>query len=176
MIWLLYILIILISNIITGSFQPLDIYGFIIPCGTFLIGITFILRDFIQIKYGKTKIYILILISMICSFIYSIYHHDIFYITIASSIAFLVSETIDTEIFSRLKTSFTNKVLISGIIGGLFDSILFVIIGLSPLTSNILQWIDIINGIEGQFVIKSTMQFIGIMIIIIIKYFKDNYK
>lgn len=167
-----YILSIVIANVITGVFQPISIYGFIIPVGTFFIGFTFIIRDFIQKKYGRNASYKCIFFSILLSAILSIWNGDIMFITMASLIAFAVSESFDTEIFTRINTSFKNRLLISGLVGGIFDSAIFVIIGLSPLTTGILSWDFVINGIIGQYVVKSVIQFIAY---IFLAYYDNNF-
>ena len=49
----LYLCAIVLANVITANFAPLQFGVFIIPYGSFLIGATFILRDLVQNKYGK---------------------------------------------------------------------------------------------------------------------------
>lgn len=54
-------------------------------------------------------------------------------IVAASALSFVIAETADTEIYTRLKLPMAWRVFYSGIVGGLFDSVIFVIVGLSPL-------------------------------------------
>lgn len=169
---LLYILSILVANIVTGTFAPITIGMFIIPCGTLFIGASFILRDLVQNKYGKKKTYYYILIALIISCLFSITSGDIFYITVASGLAFIVSEIVDTEIYSRVKSAMHKRVIYSGIFGGILDSTIFVIIGLSPLTTGIIAWGLVIYAIVGQISVKIIMQFIGAGIIY--KFNKQN--
>ncbi len=168
---LLYIIIILLANIVTGTFEPINFRLFIVPCGTFFIGASFILRDLVQNKYGRIKTYYFIVIALILSALFSVISGDILVITIASALAFMISETTDTEIYSRLKLPMYMRVVYSGIVGGTFDSVVFVIIGLSPLTTNIIPWEFIIYAIVGQIIVKTIMQLIGTGVIYI---YKDN--
>ena len=56
--WILYLSVIVFSNIITAAFNPINLFGLLIPCGTIFIGLTFILRDLCQEKYDKKNIYL----------------------------------------------------------------------------------------------------------------------
>ena len=161
----LYLLIIVLANVITAMFQPIQWFGLIIPCGSFLVGITFFLRDFIQLRIGRTKVYKLILLAAGISGAISLSFGDSLSITIASVISFFISEMFDTEIFTRLKLSLNSRVLVSGLIGGLLDSSIFVILALSPIGSAILPWNSVPYAILGQMIVKCCMQFIALPIV-----------
>ena len=45
---ILYLVAIILANVITASLAPMEFGIFIIPAGTFIIGMTFFLRDFVQ--------------------------------------------------------------------------------------------------------------------------------
>ena len=160
-----YMLGIVIANVITAMFAPIQLGLLLIPAGTFLIGATFILRDLVQERYGKKKTYLIIGITLVISAISSVFLGDILAITIASAISFLVSELTDTEIYSRMKTTFAKRVLVSGLVGGTLDSIIFVIIGLSPLLTNMLTWQMVPYAILGQLLMKAIMQILGVGVI-----------
>lgn len=162
---LLYLTIVIVANMVTATFAPFNFGVFIIPMGTFFIGLTFLLRDFIQVRYGRQQAIKTIVIATALSLILSVVMKDLLIITIASAASFLVAELLDTEIFSRLSKSFKKRVLISGLFGGLADSIIFVVIGLSPLFSNILPWSAVLFGILGQFVFKFLTQLIVISLV-----------
>lgn len=161
----LYILGILIANIVTASFAPLTVWKFIVPMGTWFIGATFIFRDLVQRKYGRKNTYFIILIALALSALSSWLLGDTLWVVLASAITFIFSETFDTEIFTRLKTSFQNKVLISGTVGGIIDSGLFVIIGLSPLGAGFIPWNLVVYAILGQVIVKTLMQLVGFVLI-----------
>ncbi|WP_010648642.1 VUT family protein [Oceanobacillus massiliensis] len=161
----LYLIVIIIANIVTAKFAPLEIGLFIIPWGSFLIGLTFILRDMVQNKYGKKKTYLFIGTALLLSAVSSYLLGDTLWIVFASTISFLVSETADTEIYSRIKKSMSLRVLYSGIIGGILDSTIFVIVGLSPLGAGFVPWEAVWMAILGQIIIKITMQFAGVLIL-----------
>ncbi|KAF6630648.1 VUT family protein [Paenibacillus sp. EKM208P] len=158
---ILYIAAIVIANVVTASFQPITVWRFIVPMGTVFIGATFILRDLVQQKYGRKNTYVIIFVALLFSALASWSLGDTLWIVAASAITFIFSETFDTEVFTRLKCSFEKRVLISGTIGGVVDSGLFVIIGLSPLGAGFIPWAAVGYAIFGQVVVKTVMQFVG---------------
>ncbi|UWG97696.1 VUT family protein [Dehalobacter sp. DCM] len=169
MILFLYLAAIVVANVITAAFVPLQAGPFLIPYGSWLIGATLVLRDIIQRKYGRKKAYIAIVSALLLSALSSVFLGDTLVITAASAISFLLSESADTEIYTRLKVPFLGKVLTSGVISGTLDSVLFVVIGLSPLFSGILSWDMIPNAILGQLIVKCLMQVIGVLVLYVIK-------
>ena len=119
------------------------------------------MRDIVQLKNGKGKTYTTILVAVVISGIISVCAGDTAYIALASAVAFFVSETIDTEIYSRIQKSFACRVLLSGIVGGLIDSSLFVIVGLSPMGAGMLSWNQVPLAIIGQVIAKSSVQLLA---------------
>lgn len=158
---LLYLVAIVTANIVTAAFQPMNIWGFIIPYGTWFIGATFILRDLTQEKYGRPKTYMFIVAALVLSAISSALLGDPLYIVFASAVSFAVAETTDTEIYTRLRLPMHYKVLYSGTVGGVLDSAIFVVLGLSPLGAGFLPWEAVPMAILGQVVIKTVLQGIG---------------
>lgn len=149
----------------TAGVAPFFIGPFIIPAGTFIIGATFIFRDFVQNFIGRRRTYLLILLAMILSAVTSFLLGDTLWIVFASIITFAVSETTDTEIYSRLKLPFHLRVAYSGIVGGVLDSIIFVVIGLSPLGANILPWNAVFLAIVGQIIVKTLVQLVAAIVV-----------
>ena len=86
---------------------------------------------------------------------------DTLNIVFASCLSFLISESCDTEIYTRLKLPMHMRVMYSGIVGGILDSVVFVILGLSPIGSGVLAWTLVPSAICGQILFKVLMQFIG---------------
>jgi uncharacterized PurR-regulated membrane protein YhhQ (DUF165 family) len=162
---ILYLAAIVLANVITAKFAPLQLGVFIIPYGSFLIGATFILRDLVQNKYGKKNTYLFIGLALFLSAISSYVLGDTLWIVFASAISFAVSETTDTEIYSRLKTSINLRILYSGIFGGILDSSIFVIVGLSPIGAGMVPWDAVWMAILGQLMIKIGMQFLGVLVL-----------
>ena len=161
MIWL-YVLIIVLANVITAMFQPINFCGLIIPCGSFLVGATFFLRDFVQLRVGKANIYKLIVIAAGISCVISVLLGDLLSVTIASVVSFFISEVFDTELFTRLSGSLKKRVVVSGLVGGTLDSTVFVVLALSPIWSGILPWEYVPYAILGQTLVKCCMQFIAL--------------
>ncbi len=160
-----YLLAITSANVVTASFAPMIVGPLIIPWGSYFVGATFVLRDLVQNAYGKANAYKTIATALILSAIISFLLGDSLMIVVASAITFAVAESADTEIYSRLKTSVYNRVMLSGIVGGFLDSVIFVVIGLSPLGAGFVPWAAVPYAILGQMIIKFVMQFIGAAII-----------
>lgn len=171
---IVYILSIVLANVVTAAFHPINMGVFIVPCGTLLIGLTFIFRDLVQHQFGRKTTYIVIISALILSAISSKLLGDTLWIVFASAVSFVVSESSDTEIFTRLNTTFAKKVLYSGLIGGLLDSSIFVIIGLSPLGVGFVPWNGVIFAILGQVIVKSVLQYIGFLVFNSIKKYTVN--
>jgi len=162
---LLYLLSIVIANVVTARFAPLQFGAFIIPMGTLFVGATFIFRDLVQNKYGRAKTYVFILIALLLSATVSYLLGDTLMIVLASALSFAIAESADTEIYTRLKLPMAWRVFYSGIVGGLFDSVVFVIIGLSPLGAGFIPWEAVPSAIVGQIVVKTIIQTIGALVL-----------
>lgn len=162
---LFYVLAIVIANVVTASFATIAALGFIVPWGTLFIGFTFIMRDLVQNKYGRANTYKVIGVALLLSAISSYLLGDTLLIVLGSAIAFLLSESTDTEIYTRLKLPMHWKVFYSGIVGGLLDSVVFVVVGLSPLGAGFLPWSAVPMAILGQVIVKTILQGVGGLII-----------
>lgn len=150
----------------TAKFNPLILIDglVIVPVGSLLVGAVFILRDIVQMRHGRKNTYITIIAALILSAIISVVLGDTTHVATASAIAFLVSESVDTEIFTRTRKSIAARVLLSGLVGGTVDSSLFVIIGLSPFGADMLTWEQVPFAIIGQTVVKATVQIAAVTI------------
>ncbi len=162
---LFYLLSIVIANVVTARFAPLEFGMFIVPMGTLFVGATFIFRDLVQNKYGRAKTYLFILTALVLSALVSFSLGDTLMIVVASALSFVIAETADTEIYTRLKLPMAWRVFYSGIVGGLFDSVVFVIIGLSPIGAGILPWEAVPTAILGQIIVKTVVQMFGALIL-----------
>jgi queuosine precursor transporter len=165
---LLYIVSIVLANVTTAGMAPFQIGPFLIPPGTFLIGATFILRDIVQEHHGRKQTYVVITTALVLSGVLSFLLGDTLTIMFASAISFALSETTDTEIYSRLKLPMKLRVFWSGTVGGTLDSAVFVIIGLSPIGAGFIPWRFIPMAIAGQVIVKVLMQAMGVGVISII--------
>ncbi len=162
---ILYLLFIVTANVVTASMAPFTFGVFIVPMGTFFIGVTFILRDLVQNKYGRKKTYMLIGLALLLSAVVSASLGDTLLIVCASALSFLISESADTEIYSRLHLPMAWRVFYSGLVGGILDSAVFVIIGLSPLGANMLPWEAVPAAIVGQMIVKTVLQLLGALVL-----------
>ncbi|WNQ10841.1 VUT family protein [Paenibacillus aurantius] len=155
---LLYLVSIAGANVVTASTAPLAFGPVLVPAGSFLIGAIFILRDLVQNAYGRARTYAVIACAMVLSAVTSWLLGDTLWIVFASAVTFLVSETTDTEIYTRLKLPLARRVLYSGLAGGTVDSVLFVLIGLSPLGAGFLPWEAVGYAMAGQVLVKVGLQ------------------
>lgn len=161
--WILtYILSIAVANIITSAFAPVKLFVFLVPTGTFVIGLTLLFRNMVQMKHGRRGVYFAILIGLVISAGSSRILGSSLDITVASAVSFIISETLDTEVFSRLRRrSIYVRIVSGGVVGSLFDSGVFVTVGLSPLGADLVQWRYVPLAICGQFLVKGIMQGLG---------------
>lgn len=165
----LYIGAILAANFLSTYFAPVKIGPFLISLGTFTIAFSFIFRDLVQNKFGRVKTYVFIFLALVLSAITAKALGDPLAVVYASAAAFLISETTDTEIYTRLKLPMHWRVWWSGVVGGCLDSVVFVVLGLGPWGMNFLSWQVIPMAILGQALFKVVMQGIGAFIISIVK-------
>lgn len=173
---LIYLAAITTANVLTATLAPLNVGPFIVPVGTFFIGVTFIFRDLVQNAIGRKRTYYVIGLALLLSALTSLTLGDTLWIVCASAITFLFSETTDTEIYTRLKLPMSLRVLYSGIVGGVLDSAVFVLIGLSPLGANFLPWNAVVYAILGQVIVKTVLQLIGAVVIGVVERRRFNLK
>ena len=160
-----YLLSIVIANVVTARFAPMEFGAFIVPMGTLFVGATFIFRDLVQNKYGRAKTYLFIFTALMLSALVSFSLGDTLMIVVASALSFVIAETADTEIYTRLKLPMAWRVFYSGIVGGFLDSVVFVVIGLSPLGAGMLPWEAVPTAILGQVIVKTVIQMAGALIL-----------
>ncbi len=125
---LLYLVLIVLANVFAALWQiPLPL-GLMVPAGVFFFAPLFTLRDRIQVDRGVRWIYMLIGISAVVSWIAGSFMGAplLARVAIASVVAFLVSETLDTIIFTVLKRSFTERALASNFFSAFVDSVIFI--------------------------------------------------
>jgi uncharacterized PurR-regulated membrane protein YhhQ (DUF165 family) len=154
----LYIAAIVAANVTTAHTAPLMIGAFAVTNGTWFIAATFPLRDAVQLHAGRRASYAAIGVALGASAATSSALGDTLAITAASALAFAVSESIDTETFTRLRCRLSRRVLISGMISAPIDSVLFAVVGLSPLGAGFVAWSDLWRVIAAQIVAKSIVQ------------------
>ena len=156
----IYLLSIILANVITARFAPLELGPLIIPYGTLLIGLTLVMRDMVQNRFGRLRTYLLIGLALLLSALSSYLLGDPLWVVFASTLSFIISETADTEIYTRFKLPFVKRVMYSGIVAGFLDSAIFVIIGIGPLGLEFVPWNLVPYAILGQWVAKVVMQLV----------------
>lgn len=165
MIVALYIAAIAAANVLTATLAPLlwhvDGQLVAIPIGTFAIGLTFFLRDFVQLRHGIRVAYAAIVAALLVNLALSLHYGDLLAITLASAAAFAVSESADTLVYSRVDGRLGPRILISGLVSCPLDSAIFVVFGLSPLTTGIIPWSAVALTIVVQVLIKVALQLVA---------------
>lgn len=161
MVAVLYVGAILVANLLSTYLPPVNIGPFAVSPGTFTIAFSFILRDLVQNRYGRLRTYLFIALALVLSAALADISGDPLAIVVASAVAFAISETTDTEIYTRLRLPMHLRVWWSGLFGGLLDSAAFVTLGLSPIGMGFLSWNVIPMAIIGQALFKILMQGIG---------------
>lgn len=143
----LYVVLIILANVFVAQFKPVPLpFGLMVPAGVFFFAPIFTLRDRIQVERGVKWIYGLIVISAAISWVagWILGSPLLARVSIASVVAFLFSESLDTLIFTVFKRSFTQRALVSNLFSSFLDSLLFIGIAFG------LQWPFIL----GQWVVK----------------------
>ena len=145
----IYLLSIILANVITARFAPFEIGPLIIPYGTLFIGLTLVMRDMVQNRFGRFKTYLLIGVALLLSALSSYLLGDALWVVFASTLSFIISETADTEIYTHLKLPFVKRVFYSGIVAGF-----------GPLGLEFVSWELVPYAILGQWVAKVIMQLV----------------
>jgi hypothetical protein len=141
---LLYLVLIVLANVFAALWLVPLPFGLMVPAGVFFFAPLFTLRDRIQVDRGVKWIYLLIGVSAVVSWLAGSFMGAplLARVAIASVVAFLVSETIDTIIFTVLRRSFTQRALISNLFSAFVDSLIFIGIAFGVNWRLILgQWI-----------------------------------
>jgi len=159
---LFYLAALAAANFATANWTPIftDFMGqtVAITYGAFFIGALFFLRDAVQVRHGVKAAYYAIGAALAINVAMSFFYGDLAWITAASAAALLVSEVADTVAFTRFRGALGPRILFSGLISTPLDSTVFVILGLSPLTTGIVPWAAVVPTIVLQTAIKLTMQ------------------
>lgn len=156
-----FVLCIALANYVTAHYEPWHVIGLIITAGTWFAAVTFILRDVVQVAFGRAASYALIGLALLVDVVASRWIGDLAWITAASALAFAVSETIDAEVFTRYRTQIGKRVFGSGILAAIADSLIFCVVGLSPLTTGFVAWGDLWRVVLAQLVAKAIVVTVG---------------
>lgn len=95
--------------------------GLMAPSGVLVIGVALVLRDLVHERYGAMAVFIIILCGAIISFGFAPAQ-----LALASGAAFLLSELADLFVYAPLrKRRLALAVLLSGVVGAIVDSAVF---------------------------------------------------
>lgn len=126
----LYVVLIILANVFVAIFRPMALpFGLMVPAGVFFFAPIFTIRDRIQVDRGVKWVYLLIGMSALVSWLagWVMGMPLLARIGGASVAAFLVSETLDTMVFTALKKiSFTQRALFSNFFSAFVDSLIFI--------------------------------------------------
>lgn len=104
--------------------------GIMAPSGVLIVGLAFVLRDLVQRRLGVMVAIFGILGGSILSTIFSPRH-----LVVASTVAFLVSETADLLVYTPLqKKRLMLAVAASSIVGLVIDSVVFLVLAFGSLS------------------------------------------
>ena len=144
---MLYVACILAADLLAARWIVSLPFGLAVPAGVFAVAPVFTLRDEIHERWGRRGAYALIALASLCSWGLAVVMGSglLARVTLASVVAFLVNETLDTEIYHKLRArSRLAAILGSNAVSAAVDSILFIGIAFG------LNW----SLIAGQYVVK----------------------
>lgn len=121
---------ILAANYVTTEYGMVPVgFGLMATAGTYLAGLTFVLRDTVQDGLGKAATIGLIVAGALLSYLVA----DPF-IALASGVAFLFAEAADLAIYTPLRRrGYVRAAIASNIVGALVDTFLFLWIAGFPI-------------------------------------------
>jgi uncharacterized PurR-regulated membrane protein YhhQ (DUF165 family) len=155
----LYILAIAGANIVTAATAPAELGPWLVPWGTFAVAVTFVLRDWIQLRYGRRRAYEAIVLGLGAALVTSVALGDTTMVVAGSALAFAASETLDTEVFTRMKAPVAARVAVSGVLGSALDTVIFVMVGL--VGGGIIPMSAAVNAMVGVFLVKAVLQLLA---------------
>ena len=143
------------ANAATAQYAPWHVAGVVIPAGTWMIGFVFVTRDLVQLAFGRSAAYLAMAAGLVVNAGASVHYGDLRWITAGSACAFAVSAVVDTETFTRYRHRLVARVLAAGVASGALDSLVFVVVALSPLTLGFVTWGDVPRVIAAQVIVKA---------------------
>jgi queuosine precursor transporter len=128
-----YVAVVAVSNLLVDKFINLGAFG-LLSAGTITFGITFTIRDLahqasVQAGLGRRPIFYMIGAAAVVNVLVAIATNTPARFLIASFLAILVSEGIDTEIYHRLRSrSWLVRVISSNAVSVPLDSSIFTVV------------------------------------------------
>ena len=123
---------ILAANYATTEYGMVPVgFGLTATAGTYLAGLSFILRDAVQDAYGKRWAVALIIAGAAMSYLVSAP-----FIALASGVAFLISEAADLAVYTPLRRrGYIRAAVASNVVGAVVDTIVFLWIAGFPIVA-----------------------------------------
>ena len=128
-----YVAVVAVSNLLVDKFIDLGAFG-LLSAGTITFGITFTIRDLahqasVRAGLGRRPIFLMIGVAAVVNVAVAMATNTPPRFLVASFLAILISEGIDTEIYHRLRTrSWLVRVLSSNAISVPLDSSIFTVV------------------------------------------------
>ena len=128
-----YVAVVAVSNLLVDEFIDLGAFG-LLSAGTITFGITFTIRDLahqasVRAGLGRRPIFLMIGVAAVVNVAVAMATNTPARFLVASFLAILISEGIDTEIYHRLRTrSWLVRVLSSNAVSVPLDSSIFTIV------------------------------------------------
>lgn len=150
MIWAtIYIAAVLLANYTAIWFVPFPMFG-AVAIGTLIFGVTFTARDYVH-RLGRGRVYVMICVSAVASAALSAVGAVDWRVILASVIAIILSETVDTEIYQRLLSQrWIMRVAGSNAVSIPLDTALFNLIAFA----GVFTWPVLASIMFGEIVVK----------------------
>lgn len=145
---------VLAANYVTTQFGMVPVgFGLVATAGTYLAGLTFILRDSLHDAAGKRVTLAVIAAGALLSFLVA----DPF-IAIASAVAFSLSELADLAVYSPLrKRGYVRAAIASNVVGSIVDTVAFLAIAGFPI------WAAFPGQMAGKLLVTAAVMFAVIL-------------
>ncbi len=145
----IYIAAVLLANYTATMFIKFPLFG-MVSYGTLIFGVTFTQRDRVH-KFGRRAVYRMIALAAVGMVLESIFMGVEWRIILASFVAIVLSETVDTEIYQKLLARpWIERVTGSNLISVPLDSILFNMIAFAGVFEHRM----LVSIIFGEIVVK----------------------
>lgn len=151
---LAFLATILAANYVTSEYGLIPVgFGLVATAGTYLAGLMFVLRDWVQDTAGKRAALLLIALGALLSYLVA----DPF-IALASGFAFLIAELADLAVYTPLRRrGYIRAAIASNVVGAFADTFLFLWVAGFP----------IVGAWQGQVLAKLTVTAIVIGMVVI---------
>lgn len=148
----IYIAAVLVANATAETFIPLPLFG-LVSVGTLFFGVTFTQRDRVH-RAGKRQVYTMLGVTAVLATLESFLLDVPWRIIVASSLAILLAEAADTEVYHRLRRhGWYARVAGSNAVSIPLDSIIFTVTAFAGVFS---VW-TIVEIVWGDVVAKGAV-------------------